>query len=181
MKWIACLTVGIWLGVSGCATAIIPAKVKYVAWYEVVSPNQPSEGQGAVASLHTRLLKLHLPGLLDPKVGGFAPQICFKMVEGQSKATSPNVIYWMSIKSCGGTNEFDEKEHAVTAKMGGTKPEEFADLTVMFPSGRPDIPLHGLGGKRLEMTMDIGPKELQTMYVFLYPRFEADLWALIAD
>ncbi len=171
--------------VYGCATAVIPAKVKYVPLYEVPQPGLPSEGQGAVASLHTGQLKLYLP---NNRPGGHPSKpICFRLVPGQDHAASPYLVQWESLKACGGGLGVDDSEDRVTAQMGGMTEEEYSQLFVVFPSNSKThpfpsggcLPSMPAGSGCIEMTMDISIKELNKMYVVIYPRAQADLWDLL--
>ena len=117
---------------TGCATAIIPAKVKYVALYEVVPLHIVPEARGAVASLHTDQLKLLLPGQVAG--GKKAPEICFQIAPNQDRNNSPHMIRWQSLPSCGGGAGVDSPNDRVGAVMGGATAVDYAHLLVTFPA-----------------------------------------------
>ena len=161
---------------SGCATAIIPAKVKYVTLYEVVQTSLPPEAKGAVASVHTDQLALYLPGQTSPGHPA-APRICFTKAPGQNPSASPYLIIWQSLKKCGGGAAVDDVADRVTAQMGGAIEADYARMLVTFPVNSSTHPFPG--NSQIEMTMDISYPEASKMYIFLYPRFNANLWDLV--
>lgn len=161
---ITVVVVGLFL--SGCVSAIKPAKFTYVNPYLRVDPNYPELGRGAVATLQGRNLILYLPSFpsIEADPNDRVPQatrVCFYLPADSPKEDEEGWVEWRS-GICEGGKGFDADP--VVARLG-VRGRVARSLRVQFPEGEKKY--DDLAGQTLRMTRPETDQEVVTLWLWV--------------